>query len=145
MLNNVTLLGRLAQEPDIILTQNGTPVARFDLAVQVYSKNGDVPPDYIPIVCWDKKADFVERYLSKGRQIVVEGRIKARKYTDKDGNNRKAIEVHASNVYFADSNTGESKNSYYQNGGSVQNGNDYQPEAECPQDTFQAIDEDVPF
>lgn len=145
MLNHVELLGRLAQEPEIRLTANGTPVASFDLAVPVYSRDGNTPPDYIPIVCWDQKADFVERYLSKGRQIVVEGRVKTRKYTDKAGNNRKAIEIHATNVYFADSNHNEEKNSYYKNGGNVQNGNDFPPEAENPQDTFQAIDEDVPF
>jgi len=51
MLNHVELLGRLAQEPEIRYTQSGTPVASFDLAVQVPSKNKDAAPDYIPIVC----------------------------------------------------------------------------------------------
>lgn len=50
MLNHVELLGRLAQEPEIRYTQSGTPVASFDLAVQVPSKNKDAAPDYIPIV-----------------------------------------------------------------------------------------------
>ena len=75
MLNHVELLGRLAQEPEIRYTQSGTPVASFDLAVQVPSKNKDAAPDYIPIVCWRERAEFCGRYLSKGRQIVVEGRI----------------------------------------------------------------------
>ena len=103
MLNHVELLGRLAQDPEIRYTQNGTAVTSFDLAVPVYSKEQDAPPDYIPVVCWGKKAEFVDRYLEKGRQIVVEGRIKTRRYTDKDGHNRKAIEVNATNIYFADS------------------------------------------
>lgn len=135
MLNHVELLGRLAQEPEIrYTTQTQIPVATFDLTVPVYSKNGDAPPDYIPIVCWDKKADFVERFLSKGRQIVVEGRIKTRKYTDNDGRNRKVVEVVASNIYFADSN--------HQNSGNGNNGDadNYPPEG------FSAItDEDIPF
>lgn len=105
MLNHVELLGRLAQEPEIRYTQSGTPVASFDLAVQVPSKNKDAAPDYIPIVCWRERAEFCGRYLSKGRQIVVEGRISTRKWKDeKTGQNRKAVEVVASNIYFADSN-----------------------------------------
>lgn len=105
MLNHVELLGRLAQEPEIRYTQSGTAVASFDLAVQVPSKNKDAAPDYIPIVCWRERAEFCGRYLSKGRQIVVEGRISTRKWKDeKTGQNRKAVEVVASNIYFADSN-----------------------------------------
>ena len=104
MLNHVELLGRLAQEPEIRYTQSGTAVASFDLAVQVPSKNKDAAPDYIPIVCWRERAEFCGRYLSKGRQIVVEGRISTRKWKDeKTGQNRKAVEVVASNIYFADS------------------------------------------
>jgi single-strand DNA-binding protein len=107
MLNHVELLGRLAQEPEIRYTQGGTPVASFDLAVQVPSKSKDAAPDYIPIVCWRERAEFCGRYLSKGRQIVVEGRISTRKWKDeKTGQNRKAVEVTASNIYFADSNGG---------------------------------------
>ena len=107
MLNHVELLGRLAQEPEIRYTQSGTAVASFDLAVQVPSKNKDAAPDYIPIVCWRERAEFCGRYLSKGRQIVVEGRISTRKWKDeKTGQNRKAVEVVASNIYFADSNGG---------------------------------------
>lgn len=98
MLNHVELLGRLAQEPEIRYTQSGTAVA---------SKNKDAAPDYIPIVCWRERAEFCGRYLSKGRQIVVEGRISTRKWKDeKTGQNRKAVEVVASNIYFADSNGG---------------------------------------
>lgn len=103
MLNNVILLGRLAQDVELKSTQNGTPVVSFDLAVQSMRK--DAPPNYIPIVCWDKNAVFADRFLSKGRQIVVEGRIETRKFTDNEGKNRKVVEVVASRIYFADSNS----------------------------------------
>ena len=106
MFNHVGLLGRLAQEPEIRYTQGGTPVANFDLAVQVPSKDKNTPPDYIPIVCWEKWAEFAGRYLTKGRQIVVEGRITTRKYTGNDGKTHKAVEVNASRLYFADSGQG---------------------------------------
>ena len=106
MFNHVGLLGRLAQEPEIRYTQSGIPVASFDLAVQVPSKDKNTPPDYIPITCWDKQAEFVGRYLTKGRQIIVEGRISTRKYTGSDGKTHKVVEVNASRLYFADSGQG---------------------------------------
>lgn len=93
MFNHVALLGRLAQEPELRYTQGGTPVVSFDLAVQVPSKDKDTPPDYIPIVCWREQAEFCERYLTKGRQVVVEGRISTRKYDGSDGKRHKVVEV----------------------------------------------------
>ena len=104
MLNNVNLLGRLAQDPELRSTATGTSVTSFDLAVSVPSKDRETPPDYIPIVCWGQTAEFACRYLAKGRQIVVEGRVSTRKWTDADGKNRKAVEVTASRLHFADSN-----------------------------------------
>ena len=136
MFNHVGLLGRLAQEPEIRYTTGGTPVARFDLVVPVPSKKKDTPPDYIPVVCWDKWADFCGKYLTKGRQVVVEGRITTRKWQDNDGKHRKAVEVTASRIYFADSN--------YEGGGT--NGNAQQTDAG---DGFMSIpdgvDDELPF
>lgn len=110
MLNHVTLLGRLAQTPEIKTTPSGTFVTSFDLAVPAPGKDRNTPPDYIPVVCWDKQAEFVGRYLAKGRQIVVEGRISTRKWTDNEGRNRKVVEVTAHRIYFADSNNGGGEN-----------------------------------
>ena len=111
MLNHVTLLGRLAQDPELRTTQSGVSMAYFDLAVQVPSKDKDVAPDWIPVVCWRDTAEMAARYLSRGRQIVVEGRISTRKYTARDGSNRKVVEVTASRLYFADSNGGSNAGS----------------------------------
>lgn len=86
--------------------RTGVPVASFDLAVQVPSKDKNTPPDYIPIVCWQEQAEFVSRYLTKGRQIVVEGRLSTRKYTGSDNKNHKVVEVKASRICFADSGQG---------------------------------------
>lgn len=102
MLNHVTLLGRLAEDVELKHTQGGTPVASFDLAVQVPSKDRNTPPDYIPVVCWREQAEIASRWLSKGRQIVVEGRISTRKHQGSDGKNHKTIEVTASRIHFTD-------------------------------------------
>ena len=104
MLNSVNLLGRLADTPELRSTGAVTSVTSFDLAVNAPSKDREAPPEYIPIVCWGKTAEFACRYLTKGRQIVVEGRISTRKWTDAEGKNRKAVEVTASRLHFADSN-----------------------------------------
>lgn len=119
MLNHVTLLGRLAQTPEIKSTPNGKLVTSFDLAVPVPSKDQNTPPDWIPIVCWEKQAEFVKRYLTKGRQIVVVGRISTRKWTDNEGKNRKAVEVIATRIYFADSNTGDAEEHQIRRNGSA--------------------------
>lgn len=99
MLNSVNLQGRLAQALELRYTQGGVPVVRFDLAVEADSK--DAPPDYIPIVCWREQAEFVARYLTKGRQVVVEGKLTTNKWTDKNGTKRKDVEVAARRVHFA--------------------------------------------
>lgn len=106
MLNKSYLLGRLTRDPEVKYTQNGITVANFDLAVNVPSRDRNTPPDYIPIICWRERAEFARNYLSKGRQIVVEGSIKTRKYTAQDGSNRKVMEVVADHIYFADSGNG---------------------------------------
>lgn len=110
MLNHVSLMGRLTRDPELRYTTTNKPVATFDLAVPVQSKDRNAPPDYFTIVCWNATAEFVSRYLTKGRQIVVAGRLSTRKYTGKDGNNYKVVEVVAANVYFADSKGGGNEN-----------------------------------
>lgn len=110
MLNDVKLMGRVAQNIEPRSTTSGKPVTSFDLAVPVPSKDKDTPPDYFTIVCWDWLANFAVNYLTKGRQIVVSGRLTTRRYTDKDGNNRKTIEIKANEIFFADSNSGNQTN-----------------------------------
>ena len=100
-MNNVSLIGRIANDLELKTTQSGKSVLSFDLAVPTWNK--DAPPDYIPVVCWGKTAEFAHLYLGKGRQIGVTGAITTRKYTDKDGINRKAVEITADNIDFADS------------------------------------------
>lgn len=136
-MNSVQLLGRIAQDITLKMTTNGTPVTAFDLAVPVPSKDKNTPPDYIPIVCWGELAKFAERWLGKGRQIVISGRITTRKYTDKDGNNRKVVEVTAREIFFADSNN---SNNQSQNNG-AQNTPNAQPES------YEEIgtEDDLPF
>ena len=105
MLNKIILMGRLTRDPELRRTGSGTAVTSFSLAVDrdFKSQGGEKETDFIDIVAWRNTAEFVSKYFTKGRMAVVEGRLQIRSYTDKDGNNRRAAEVVADNVYFGDS------------------------------------------
>lgn len=105
MLNKILLMGRLTRDPELRRTQSGTAVASFALAVDrdFKPKDGEKETDFIDIVAWRNTAEFINKYFSKGRMAVVEGRLQIRDWNDKDGNKRRSAEVIADNVYFADS------------------------------------------
>jgi len=104
MLNVVALNGRLTANPELKHTNSDIPVCSFTLAVdRSYAKQGqERQADFITIVCWRGTAEFASRYFVKGQLVAVEGSIQTRSYTDKEGNKRKAFEVAASNVHFAE-------------------------------------------
>ena len=103
MLNVVVLTGRLTADPELKTTTNGTSVCSFSIAVDRRYKAGEErQADFINIVTWRTSAEFVSKYFKKGQMIAIEGSIQTRRYQDRDGNNRTAFEVVASNVQFAD-------------------------------------------
>lgn len=104
-MNNAVLIGRLTADPELKHTQNGNAVTGFSIAVdRPYQKSGEErQADFIDIVAWRGTAEFICKYFKKGRKIAVQGVIQTRSYTDKDGNKRKAFEVLAETVEFADS------------------------------------------
>lgn len=105
MLNVSILQGRLCADPELKHTQNNVAVVSFTVAVErSYVKSGEErQADFIDVVCWRNTAEFVCKYFRKGQMIALQGSIQTRTYTDKDGNKRKAVEVVADNVHFADS------------------------------------------
>lgn len=104
-LNQCTFLGRLTREPDIrYAAETQMPIARFTLAVgRGTKKENEADADFITCVAFDKRAEFVERYLGKGIRIVVSGRLQNNNYTDKDGNRVYGMELRAEHIDFADS------------------------------------------
>lgn len=114
MLNKVILMGRLTADPEHKQTPSGVSVTSFSIAVDrnFSGKDGNRQTDFINIVAWRNTADFICRFFTKGRLIVVEGSLQSRNYEDKNGNKRTAFEVVADQVYFADSgkqNSGEAR------------------------------------
>ena len=106
MLNHITIMGRMVKDPELRRTGSGTAVASFTLAVDrdfSGKDGGEKETDFIDCTAWRNTAEFVSKYLSKGRMAVVSGRLQIRNWTDKDGNKRRTAEVVADNCYFGDS------------------------------------------
>ena len=106
MLNHITIMGRLVRDPELRRTGSGIAVASFTLAVDRDfgpKDGGEKECDFIDCVAWRNTGEFVSKYFTKGRMAVVSGRLQIRKWQDKEGNNRRAAEVVADNVYFGDS------------------------------------------
>lgn len=105
MLNKIFIMGRLTADPELRRTQSGVAVASFSLACDrdFKTKAGETETDFINVIAWKKTAEFVCKFFTQGRSMVVVGRLQIRPYTDKQGNKRKATEIVADNIYFCDS------------------------------------------
>ena len=103
MLNSATLMGRLTADPERRQTPNNIPVARFTLAVdRTFPSGGERQTHFIDIIAWRKTAEFVSNYFHKGMLVAAQGSIQTRSYTDNQGVKRKAFEIVADSVYFAE-------------------------------------------
>lgn len=147
-MNKVILMGRLTSEPELKTTPNGISVTSFSLAVDrnYVKQGGERKTDFINIVAWRQRAEFICKYFTKGQLIALDGSIETRSYVDKNGNNRTAFEVVVENAYF----TGDKR---------TQQGGGYQgAPAPIPQEAASAyssgsagdfedmpLDEDLPF
>lgn len=102
MINKAILMGRLTRDPELRHTGSGTPVCSFSIAIDNgYGDNRST--DFINCVAWNKTAEFVEKYFSKGRMIIVIGRIQTRTWEGQDGKKNYVTEVVASEVAFGES------------------------------------------
>ena len=103
-LNKVFLMGNLTRDPELRYVPSGTAVANFTLAVnRIYKdSSGEKKEDasFIRIVVWGKMAEVCGEYLSKGRPVLVEGRLKSRSWEGPDGQRKSALDVVANNVQF---------------------------------------------
>ncbi len=105
MLNSIIIMGRLTADPELRSTSSGLSVTSFNVAVdRGYVRAGEErKADFIPVVAWREKADFVSKYFRKGSMIAVQGSLQSRNYEDKNGNKRVAFEVIADQISFCGS------------------------------------------
>ncbi|MDH5405833.1 MAG: single-stranded DNA-binding protein [Candidatus Aminicenantes bacterium] len=100
--NKVILLGRLGKDPELKYIPSGAPVANFSIATdEVWvDKNNEKQKrtEWHRIVAWGKQAEFCGEYLSKGRLLYVEGRLRSRTWEDRNGNQRTTTEVNATDI-----------------------------------------------
>ena len=100
--NKVIIQGNVSSEVELKQTQSGTSVCSFNVAVNRFSKEPDAKKvDFFTVVAWQAKAEFVSRYFSKGKPILVCGRLENRSWTDKNGSKRISTEIIAEEVSFA--------------------------------------------
>lgn len=95
-------MGRLVADPDKRSLPDGRAVANFRLAVDRPGRAGERQTDFIRIVAFGRTAEFVADYLTKGRLVLVEGRLQIRQFTDRNGQSRTVVEVIARNIQFMD-------------------------------------------
>ena len=99
--NRVILVGNLVADPELKTTPNGVTVTRFSIAVnRRFAKNGET--DFFNIVAWRNTAEFVCKFFTKGKPILVSGSLQNSSWTDSEGNKKYATEVVADEVTFVE-------------------------------------------
>lgn len=157
-LNRVQLLGNMGAEPKVQQLQNGNKCAMFSIATSepaVTLQNGMQVPErteWHSIVAWGRQADVVQQYLPKGAQVYIEGKMRTRKYTTKDGVERYTTDVVAENIILLRGNYNMQQPTQNANYSSyspqnMQDGTSYQPTAQnaVQSPTNGKKDDDLPF
>jgi len=149
-LNKVTLIGNLGKDPEVRYTQGGTAVCNMRIGVTERRKEGDSWKDqteWFTIISFGKTAENAGRFLKKGRQVFVEGRLQTRSWEDKEGQTRYTTEVVANQMIFLGGGRESSDNSDYTSpssfGGSSTPKNDFSEHNEFASHEF--MEEDIPF
>ena len=129
-MNVVTIIGRLAADPELKTTASGISVTNICVAVdRKVTKGEDKITDWIDVVAWRNTAEFICKYFQKGSPIVVTGSLQTRMWDDKSGQKRKTVEVIADSVEFVPKAKGEAQAAKVDDA-----------------DSFQLVeDEDIPF
>jgi single-strand DNA-binding protein len=106
-MNLVLLTGNVGNDPEIINLENGTKLAKFSLATNISykNKNGEKidEVEWHRIICYGKTTDIVEKYISKGKKVLIKGKNKTRSWEDKEGKKNYITEVQADHIEFLSS------------------------------------------
>ena len=153
MINRVVLVGRMTRDPELRRTNTGSAVTSFTLALNRNYQSADgVQADYIPCVVWNKSAENVEKYCSKGSLVGVEGRLRSRNYENAQGQKVYVVEVVCDSVQFLET---KSQSANRQVSQPTQNNFndafydmrsvDIQKDFDNSMDTFDIMDDDIQF
>lgn len=115
-LNRVVLVGRIVRDPELKKTTSGVSVTSFTVAVDNIVKSGsEKTTSFIPCTCWNKLAEHVAKYCSKGSLVGIDGRLSQRSYEDKNNNKRSVVEVVADSVQFLERKSDDQTNNNFDN------------------------------
>jgi len=142
--NKIILVGNLGRDPELRYTPDGTPVCSFSLATnerrrdRTTGENNDVTT-WFRVTLWRRQAEVAQQYLTRGKPVYIEGRLRVEEYTDRDGKTRHSLEVTATDMQFIGSARGGDDA-----GGPQAKAAAAQPQHAGPEPT-DLTDDDVPF
>ena len=114
-MNKVVLIGRLSRDPELKYTSNNTPVCQINVAVSRPVAQGKEPEtDFINVTIWNKQAENLVKYVKKGNQIAIEGRIQTRSYDNEEGKKVYVTEVLANHAEFIGNNSNKTNDNQTQ-------------------------------
>lgn len=114
-MNKVVLIGRLSRDPELRHTSNNTPVCQINVAISRPVSQGKEPEtDFINVTIWNKQAENLVKYVKKGNQIAIEGRIQTRSYDNEEGKKVYVTEVLANHIEFIGNNSNKTNDNQTQ-------------------------------
>jgi len=140
--NKIILVGNLGRDPELRYTPQGTPVCSFSLATNERRKdrntgeNNDITT-WFRVTLWGRQAETASQYLTRGRPVYIEGRLRVEEWTDRDGKPRHTLEVNATDMQFIGGGRGDEAGAPQAKAAAA--ANDPIPDAGSP------TDDDVPF
>ena len=152
-LNKVILIGNLGRDPELKMTTSGQQVCRFSLATTETWKNQQgerqSKTEWHTIVIWGKQAETAEKYLRKGKQVMIEGRIQYREYTGQDGVKKTATDIRCDNFVMLGSkgegDGGPREGSSFGGGRTSSSAPDYDDGPQGGAPSAGSYDDDIPF
>jgi single-strand DNA-binding protein len=136
--NKIILVGNLGRDPELRYTPQGTPVCSFSLATNERRKDrnsgesNDITT-WFRVTLWGRQAETASQYLTRGRPIYIEGRLRVEEWTDRDGKQRHTLEVHATDMQFIGG------------GAKAEGGDANEASSPSPTEPTDLTDDDVPF
>ena len=148
--NKISLVGNLGRDPELRYTPQGTPVCSFSLATNERRKdkntgeNNDLTT-WFRVTLWGRQAEVASQYLTRGKSVYIEGRLRVEEYTDRDGKPRHTLEVNATDMQFIGGVRGEEGGTQQARTAAAQSGSGEPAPSESAPEPTDLSDDDVPF
>lgn len=130
-MNKIILIGHLGRDPELQVTPDGTPVTKFSVAVNRYSRSSSgerkEETDWFNVSAWRQLAETCEKYLHKGSKVYIEGRFTPRKYTDRNGVQQTSLDITMTEMQMLDPKSASGGSTNY-GAGSSDSGDPFLPD-----------------